>query len=68
MVHTESIFLNAWLLDEIKKMGQGRSVDLVNVKLLLSFQIGISVDSSQLRKQVRGEDTIVGHSSDLIFR
>ena len=49
-------------------MGQGRSVDLVNVKLLLSFQIGISVDSSQLRKQVRGEDTIVGHSSDLIFR
>ena len=67
MVHTESIFLNAWLLDEIK-MGQGRSVDLVNVKLLLSFQIGISVDSSQLREQVMGEDTIVGHSSDLILR
>ena len=49
-------------------MGQGRSVDLVNVKLLLSFQIGISVDSSQLREQVMGEDTIVGHSSDLILR
>lgn len=49
-------------------MGQGRSVDLVNVRLLLSFQIGISVDGSQLREQVRGEATIVGHSSDLIFR
>lgn len=49
-------------------MGQGRSVDLVNVRLLLSFQIGVSVDGSQLREQVRGEATIVGHSSDLIFR
>ena len=47
-------------------MGQGRSVDLVDVRLLLSFQIGISVEGSQLGEQVRDKGAIVGHYSDLI--
>lgn len=47
-------------------MGQGRSVDLVDVRLLSSFQIGISVEGSQLGEQVRGKGATVGHYSDLI--
>lgn len=48
-------------------MGWGRSVDLLDVNLLLSFRIDVSVDGSQVWEQVRGKNMIVGYSLDVIL-